>query len=56
MRLDTYRSFCKEMEHEDMSYEAGAGADYYATLREEQEREDYWTALLADVDRQLSMS
>lgn len=56
MRLDTYRSFCEEMEHEDMSYEAGEGADYYAALREEQERENYWTALLADVDHQLGLS
>lgn len=56
MRLDTYRSFCKEMEWEDMSHEAGDGAAYYTGLREKQEREEYWTALLADVDRQLGMS
>ena len=56
MRLDTYRSFCKEMEQEDMSYEAGDGVAYYADFREKQKRDDYWVALLDDVDRRLGMS
>ena len=56
MRLDTYRSFCQEIEQEDMSYEASDGTAYYADLRKEQEHDDYWAALLADVDHQLGSS
>lgn len=33
MRLDTYRSFCKELGQEDMSYEAEDGVAYYAKIR-----------------------
>ena len=56
MHIDTYCSFCEELELEDMSYEADDGIAYYRSCRGKQEHEDYWAALLADVDRQLGMS